>query len=146
MRDLGMPVMQDTNRWSMHHKVIIIDGQTVITGSFNLSRSAAHSNNENVLILTGNRDLARLYTEEFQRVSGTTVPLETFTLAPPRPADLVSINTATQAQLESLPGIGPVLAQRIIAARPYHRLQDLDRVPGLGAGRLAILKERITFE
>lgn len=146
MRDLGMAVMQDSNRWSMHHKVIIIDGQTVITGSFNFSLNAAHSNNENVLILAGNRDLAQLYTEEFQRVSGTTVPPQTLTLSPSRPADLVPINTATQGQLESLPGIGPVLAQRIIAARPYRSLQDLDRVPGLGAGKLAVLKERITFE
>jgi phosphatidylserine/phosphatidylglycerophosphate/cardiolipin synthase-like enzyme len=143
MHVLGMPVMQDTNRWSMHHKVIIIDGQTVITGSFNFSRNAAHSNNENVLIVAGNRDIARLYTEEFQRVSGTTGAPET---PPSSPADLVPINTAPQTQLENLPGIGPVLAQRIIAARPYRSLQDLDRVPGLGPGKLAVLKERITFE
>jgi competence ComEA-like helix-hairpin-helix protein len=44
----------------------------------------------------------------------------------------VPVNHATQAELEALPGIGPTLAQRIIAGRPYHRLEDLDRVKGIG--------------
>ncbi|PON10817.1 phospholipase, partial [Candidatus Entotheonella serta] len=32
MQELGMSVIKDTNKWAMHHKVIVIDGQTVITG------------------------------------------------------------------------------------------------------------------
>jgi competence protein ComEA len=44
----------------------------------------------------------------------------------------VSLNRATQAELESLPGVGPRLAERIIAGRPYRNLRDLDQVRGIG--------------
>ena len=40
-------------------------------------------------------------------------------------AQLININTASQSQLESLPAIGPVTAQKIIASRPYSSLEDL---------------------
>ena len=43
-----------------------------------------------------------------------------------RPADrLVNLNTATQAELEALPGIGPTLARRIIEARPFRSAEGL---------------------
>lgn len=37
----------------------------------------------------------------------------------------VNINTATQAELEALPGIGPVTASKIISDRPYNKVEDL---------------------
>lgn len=54
MRDTGISVKQDTNKWILHHKVIIIDQNTVITGSFNFSQNAAKTNEENVLIIKNN--------------------------------------------------------------------------------------------
>ena len=43
-------------------------------------------------------------------------------------------NTATRAELESLPGLGPALVQRLLAARPFADWADLlERVRGLGA-------------
>lgn len=45
----------------------------------------------------------------------------------------VHINTATLAQLETLPGIGPKLAQEIIKHRPYKSARDLQsKVKGIG--------------
>ncbi len=51
-----------------------------------------------------------------------------------QPADEVDANTATRAQLESLPGLGPALVQRLLAARPFADWPDLmRRVPGVKA-------------
>lgn len=46
----------------------------------------------------------------------------------------VEANTATRAELESLPGLGPALVQRLLAARPFKDWSDLmQRVPGIKA-------------
>jgi competence protein ComEA len=61
--------------------------------------------------------------------------------SPSAPLDL---NTATAEQLDGLPGIGPVTAQKILDYRqahgPFHSVAELEGVPGIGAGRLAQLK------
>ena len=51
----------------------------------------------------------------------------------------VSLNDATLAELEGLPGVGPALAARIVAARPYASVAALDRVRGIGPKKLAAL-------
>lgn len=44
----------------------------------------------------------------------------------------VSLNSATLEQLDALPGVGPVIAGRIVLNRPYAALEDVMRVPGIG--------------
>lgn len=63
----GAAVRQDGNRYVLHHKVIIIDEDTVITGSFNFSRSAAERNDENIMIIR-HADIAALYLDEWRRI------------------------------------------------------------------------------
>ena len=65
----GLPVIQDRTRGMMHHKVIVIDEETVITGSYNFSKNAETNNSENLLIIKGNRDIARAYLDEFERIT-----------------------------------------------------------------------------
>jgi hypothetical protein len=45
---------------------------------------------------------------------------------------VVNVNSASQSELETIPGIGPALSRRIIAGRPFERVEDLERVPGIG--------------
>jgi len=63
----GLDVRLDGNPNQMHHKVIIIDRQIVITGSYNFSKSAETSNDENTLILHS-EEIAGLYLDEFERI------------------------------------------------------------------------------
>jgi phosphatidylserine/phosphatidylglycerophosphate/cardiolipin synthase-like enzyme len=65
----GLPVKTDGNPYTMHHKVIIIDGETVITGSFNFTKSADTVNDDNVLVIHS-AAVAGLYEQEFQRIYG----------------------------------------------------------------------------
>ena len=57
---------------------------------------------------------------------------------------LLDLNTATLAELDTLPGVGPATAQRIIDGRPYGSIEDLMRVKGIGQATFDKLKERIT--
>lgn len=55
----------------------------------------------------------------------------------------VNLNTATQAELEKLPGIGPKRAESIIAARPFKQIDDLKKVKGLSRAQLNELKTQV---
>ena len=67
LRGAGIDVRLDGNSRLMHHKVFIIDGKIVITGSYNFSNNAEHNNNENTLIIH-NQDIAAEYLAEFERI------------------------------------------------------------------------------
>ena len=69
-QEAGLPVFLDGNPRNMHHKVIVIDGEIVIAGSFNFSESADRSNDENLVIIY-NRKIAELFEEEYQKVLAT---------------------------------------------------------------------------
>jgi len=61
----------------------------------------------------------------------------------PAPSHPVSLNRATAEELASLPGIGPVLAERIVQDRmrngPFRDLRQLDRVEGIGPSKVEAL-------
>ena len=65
-------------------------------------------------------------------------------------AALINLNTATAEELESLKGIGPTLAARIVTYReeygPFQTVEDVMRVSGIGPGKLAGFADRVTVE
>lgn len=69
--------------------------------------------------------------------------------AAPSPRRLINLNTATAAELELLPGVGPAVAQRIIDHRaahgPFKRVEDLDNVKGIGPRTLDKLRDLVTI-
>ena len=71
----GLAVRQDGNPRTFHHKVFVIDGEILVTGSLNFSVNADESNDENVLLIA-NRDIAAEYLKEFERRWGEASPPE----------------------------------------------------------------------
>jgi competence protein ComEA len=67
--------------------------------------------------------------------------------APGAPAGPVHLNTATLEQLDALPGVGPVTAQKILDYRQEHgafaSVDELDAIPGIGPARLEQLRDLV---
>lgn len=66
---------------------------------------------------------------------------------PPQPlwltGDRLDLNLASLRELQTLPGVGKVTAERIVAERPFGSVDDLVRVGGLGPARIRAIAERV---
>jgi competence protein ComEA len=62
----------------------------------------------------------------------------------------LNLNTATPKQLEALPGIGPVLANRIVEFRErkggYKRIEELLAIPGVSEKKWKVLRQYLTVQ
>ncbi len=67
MQSAGLDVHLDGNPQQMHHKVLIVDGWIVVTGSYNFTNSAETRNDENVLILYS-QAIAEQFLKEYRRL------------------------------------------------------------------------------
>ncbi|MEY3222542.1 MAG: hypothetical protein RLZZ203_1398 [Cyanobacteriota bacterium] len=161
---VGVPILAKGD--SLHDKFAVIDNQTVITGSHNWSEAANNSNDETLIVIE-NPAIAAHYQREFNRLYGKIKPglpanikskIDAEIQKCPQikqPSSLVNpitskinLNTATQAELETLPGVGKKLAQKIIIARQQQKftsLQDVDKVPGISDKILAKWQGMITL-
>lgn len=67
LRNAGVPTWVDSKHAIAHNKIIIIDGRTLLTGSFNFSKAAEKSNAENLLIIRDNAKLLASYRANFTK-------------------------------------------------------------------------------
>ena len=61
----GLSPLTDHEHAIAHNKIMIVDGKTVITGSFNFTNQAEHQNAENLLIIKGHPELLKAYRQNF---------------------------------------------------------------------------------
>ncbi|NJM76367.1 MAG: hypothetical protein HC852_12010 [Acaryochloridaceae cyanobacterium RU_4_10] len=160
----------------LHHKFGIVDRRTVILGSHNWTEAADRQNDETLLAIE-HPTVAAHYDREYERLwansslglpakigenvqkmqqncrpskaEASSFETSSFkTSSPETPTAKVNLNTATLQELEQLPGVGPKLAKRIVAARQnqsFQSLTDLDRVPGVGKEVLREIGDRVTW-
>ena len=85
LHNAGIPVSIDARHAIAHNKVMVIDGETVITGSFNFTRAAENDNAENLLVIrdkavadkyTANWQAHAEHSEPYERRAGDNVPTE----------------------------------------------------------------------
>lgn len=161
---VGVPLLPPGDK--LHHKFATIDDRLTITGSHNWS-AAANTQNDETLLIVENPTVAAHFQREFHRLYAhatlgipekiqqkirdrqqqcPTIAHKTLTPIPTE--SRVNLNTATLSELETLPGIGPGLAQKIVAAReqkPFTSLEDLDRVSGIGISKREALRDRVIW-
>ena len=69
LNNVGIPVYIDSVHAIAHNKIMIVDQETVITGSFNFTKAAEQKNAENLLIIR-NPDLAKIYLNNWYKHKG----------------------------------------------------------------------------
>jgi competence protein ComEA len=80
----------------------------------------------------------------------TAAPLSPDSSAPTTGSGLINLNWATQVELESLPGIGPEMAKRILDYRdqngPFESIEAIQQISGIGPATFARLQDLITVD
>ena len=66
LANAGVPVRIDDEFAIAHSKIMIMDDENIVTGSFNFTKAAEERNAENVLVIRGNKELAKLYMQNWQ--------------------------------------------------------------------------------
>lgn len=152
LKKAGIPLLvkAGTKGGYMHIKTLIADN-AVLTGSYNYSKNATNRNDENFFIIK-DQDVLEAHLAKFNRLWD----LESLPITPqvgqekqraPPGEEKININTATKEELITLPGIGEILAQRIIDYRnthgPFKSIEEVMKIKGIGEGTFNKIKNKI---
>lgn len=167
LETVGFPLLPQGDL--LHHKFAVLDQKIVITGSHNWTKAANLSNDETLLVIDNptvaahfQREFDRLYRNsvlglpskvvnkiEKQIQKCSTQPSPSPVSKQKRTPGLININKASQAELETLPGVGEKLAKRLIEARqqkPFSSFEEIDqRVSGVSQKMTEKWRDRLTF-
>lgn len=106
----------------------------------NLAKKLKDGSQVNVPALKGSK----------KTITGTNASADTASIgSQQKQAGLVNINTASITELDSLPGVGEVTAQRIVEYRQQHsftRIEDIMQVKGIGEAKFNKMKDRLTVQ
>jgi len=70
----GVPTFIDAKHAIAHNKIMVIDGHTILTGSFNFTYAAQHRNAENAILMRGNPPLCDAYLNNWRRHHAHSLP------------------------------------------------------------------------
>jgi len=155
LKEAGIPLVikRGTKGGYMHIKALIADDM-VLTGSYNYSKSATNRNDENFLIIR-DKDVVEAHLAKFNRLWELESPTITPEIgqeknrAPPQ-EEKININTASKEELITLPGIGEILAGRIIDCRntygPFKSIEEIMKIKGIGEGTFDKIKDKIVID
>src|SRR5690606_29084820 len=128
----------------------LVDGTTLIVPSWNNNDYWSYQAAANPPQYTIQHQSTPIPASVETAPAATTMPVARIANTPPaNTSGRINLNTATQEQLESLPGIGPAYARAIIQYReqtPFRTVDDAMQVRGIGEKRLEAIRPLVTVE
>ena len=146
-------ISEDSNNQSAAKIVVHVDGAVAKPGVYELSVDARVSDAVSAAgNLAKDADMAKVNLAAkvtdgqkiYMPITGEQSAGSTQSVAGDSMSALVNINTASESQLDTLPGVGPVTAQKIIAARPYSSVEELLTKKIVGQSTYGKIKDFIT--
>lgn len=124
-----------------------LEGQIVdeaITAAGGLTKNAdSNYVSQNINRAKKLEDEEKIYIPSYSETSGEQ-SMQNFEKTREAATGKINLNTATEEELDSLPGIGPSYAQKIIDGRPYSKVEDIKKVKGIGESTFEKIKDLIT--
>lgn len=126
----------------MNTKLVSLLAGSILTGSFALAIPLVSNDVPAVEASKASKDALQSSHSDFERVDRN-LSHENSDL---QVGEMINLNTASQDQLERLPGISSEKAQAIIAARPFQAKEDIKKIDGLQGKAYARIKSYITVK
>lgn len=148
----GIKVQFDSRKTMTHTKLVVVDNYLTFVGSGNWTYASFKINTDSTVMIKSEK-IAQSFMPHIESIATEAGPSGSAPIeAGPSPmvGSKLNINLASQKDLEELPEIGPVLAQRIIEHRekygPFSRIDDIQDIYRIGEKTFEELKDKVTVE